>query len=166
MQIIALILLIAGIGLSLVAFFTVLGFFFPGRIARTRTMAESMMRRSFLVGLVNFAFFIAIALALIALGDSLHSDIPNVIGLILLIPLGVGLVFGLAGMVQFVGEKLKPQASELARTAWGTVGLGLACGLPFVGWFGLLPFVGCLGLGALIISLFNRERPVVPLEAS
>ena len=65
-------------------------------------------------------------------------------------------------MVQLVGDKFAPETDkQLIHTLWGTALLALACGLPFVGWFGLLPFIGLVGLGALILSLFSREPKLV-----
>ena len=157
-QILGLILLALAIGVSLVAFFAVLNLFFPQRIAKTRMLIEKTPGRSFLVGLVNLAFFLIVILVLSSLGKPGGNWPVQLVALIIIVPLGLGLIFGLAGIVQFAGERLAPQASELPRTAWGALGLGLACALPFAGWFGLLPFVAMLGLGALISSFFYRER--------
>jgi hypothetical protein len=149
--------------ISLAALFSVFGLFFNRRIERTKELVQTGLWRSFLVGLVNFIFFAAVALALIALGNRLGSkQIFGLLGLVVLLPLGIGMVFGLAGMVSLVGDKFaSASAGELPRTVWGTVMLALACGLPFVGWFGLLPFVGLVGLGALIISLFSRTSKTI-----
>ena len=151
--------------ISLIAFFSVLHIFFPRRIEKTRSIAAGTLGRSFLVGLVNFAFFSAIALGLFALGNHFGgSPAINLIGLLFLIPLAVGLVFGLAGMVGFIGERLFPHSSGLLCTIWGTVALALGCALPFVGWFGLFPMVGLIGLGAFVYSLFHREQRETPEE--
>jgi hypothetical protein len=40
------------------------------------------------------------------------------------------------------------------------MGVGLACALPFIGWFGMLPFLVILSLGAFITGLFYKEHPV------
>ena len=42
--------------------------------------------------------------------------------------------------------------------------LPLACCLPLVGWFGLLPYISLLGLGALVISFFFREPHTEPTD--
>jgi len=162
-QILSLVLLVILLIVSLVAFFSVFELFFNRRIERTREFVETALWRSFLIGLVNFAFFTAVALALFVLGDKLGGkQILGLLGLVVLLPLVIGLVFGLAGMVRLVGEKFAPESSRsIFRTAWGAVMLALACGLPFVGWFGLLPFVGLVGLGGFILSLFNHESKTI-----
>jgi hypothetical protein len=48
--------------------------------------------------------------------------------------------------------------SPALRTAYGAVILALACALPFIGWFGLLPYAGLLGIGAFILSFFQRQH--------
>ena len=58
--------LVAG-SLMIAAFFTVLGALFPDRIARTRAAASAMPGRAVVVGLVNWVFFAAVVLALLAL---------------------------------------------------------------------------------------------------
>lgn len=157
----ALVLFIA-IAASLVAFFTVLGIFFPVRIAKTKQNAANLVGRSLLVGLANFAFFVVVALVIFAVGNRGRIQAVQVVGLIVLLPIALGVVFGLAGLVELVGEKLAAGRPPLQRTAWGTVALALACGLPFVGWFGLLPLVGLLGLGAAILTFFQRQPPAEP----
>jgi len=68
-------------------------------------------------------------------------------------------------MVRLVGDKFILDAARVfLRNVWGTLMLALACGLLFVGWFGLLPFVGPVKLGALILSLFSRESKTVPVR--
>jgi sorbitol-specific phosphotransferase system component IIBC len=162
-RILGLLVLVILLLISMVAFLSVFGLFFNRRVERTKENAQTGLWRSFLVGLINFIFFAAVALALFALGNRLGvKHIFGLLGLMVLLPLAIGLVFGLAGMVRLVGDKFAPEsASELLRTVWGTLMLTLACGLPFVGWFGLLPFVGLVGLGALILSLFSRESKMV-----
>jgi hypothetical protein len=158
MEIFSLTLLAILVAISLVAFFAVLYLFFPQRIDKTRLVLESAPGRSFLVGLVNFGFFAALALAFFALGNWAGVELLGLVGLLLLIVPGVGAIFGLAGVVEFVSDRLAPGVSGVRRTAWGTLTLALACALPFVGWFGLLPYVSLLGLGALITGLVRRER--------
>jgi len=162
--------------MSLVAFFLVLKALFPGRLARTRQVAGAMPGRALIVGLVNFLFFGAVGLSLFALGQQLGAPVLLIPALLVIAVLAVTLSFGLAGMAQLVGERLIPQPDgdppsgipwtghrqniELRRSIWGTLALSFACLLPLVGWFGLLPYSGMLGFGALIISFFRyTDRP-------
>jgi hypothetical protein len=109
---------------------------------------------------VNFIFFAALALAFLALGERAGAGMPwGILGVLFLLPLAIGVIFGLAGMVGLVGNRFAPEsANELMRTGWGVLMLTLACGMPFVGWFGMLPFIVWLGLGGFILSLFSKEQ--------
>jgi hypothetical protein len=148
--------------LFLAAFFVALQALFPGRIAQTRALAEKMPGRACLAGLINLIFFGVIVLVFSAIADWARSEIPRLPALLALAIVGVALGFGLAGVVELVGARVRPNAAPLARTVWGALVLSLGSTLPIVGWFALLPYAACLGLGAFIISLFYRERPVPP----
>jgi hypothetical protein len=72
--------------------------------------------------------------------------------------LAIVLSFGLAGMSNLIGERLFPDLPAWKQSLWGTVCLALACALPFVGWFLLLPYVGLIGIGAVILGFFQRNQ--------
>jgi hypothetical protein len=150
--------------LFLVAFFMVLNALFPRRVSQTRTVADKMPGRAFLAGLINVAFFAAIILVFSALADWIGNGLPRVPAVVVLAILSMGLSFGLAGVVELIGERVRPQSSALTRTAWGALTLSFASTLPFIGWFALLPYAACLGLGAFIISFFYREHPAPTAE--
>lgn len=145
-------------GASLVAFFAVLDLFFPKRIAKTQLAAETMPGRAFLVGIVNLVFFVAIGLALFILGNRTGVNFLVILGLIILVIPALGIIFGMAGIVRIVGERMAPGKGGWMSIAWGAVPLALACVLPVVGWFGLLPFIAIYGLGAFISGLFYRSQ--------
>jgi hypothetical protein len=46
--------------------------------------------------------------------------------------------------------------SAWKRNLWSAVILCIACALPFVGWFLLLPYVAFTGIGATILGFFQR----------
>jgi len=144
-------------GLVLAAFFAVLFALFPRRVSRTRAMADGSPGRSFALGLVNAVFLTAMILALLALSQWTGVQLLGVPALALIGLLTAATVFGLAGVIQLVGERLLPQQAELGRTIWGTLAVSLGCAAPFVGWFGLLPYVVILGLGAFILTFFDRH---------
>jgi len=143
--------------LCLAALFVVLSVFFPRRVEITQQIAESMPARSFLLGLVNFLFFGALVVVFIALNENLGTELFQYPALVIMVALSAAQTFGLAGVVQLVGARLTPEGSPLRRTIWGAAALILACLTPFVGWFGMLPYAGLLGLGAFIIGYFHRE---------
>lgn len=148
--------------LFLVAYVAVLGALFPRRLSQTRAVADTLPGRAFVVGLINVGFFGAVILAFSALADWAGNELPRLPALLLLALVCAGLSLGLAAVAELVGERLRPQTSGLTRTTWGALTLSLACTLPFVGWFLLLPYAACLGLGAFILGLFHRPAP--PIE--
>jgi hypothetical protein len=146
------------VGLS--AYFLVLSALFAARLTQTRTVAQSMPGRSFGIGLVNFLFFAVIAIVLLSVAENVGPFIKGVLSIpaiIILAFLAVVLSFGLAGMSNLIGERIFPDLPAWKQTLWGTVCLSLACALPFAGWFLLLPYVGFIGIGAVILGFFQRQ---------
>jgi hypothetical protein len=140
----------------LTAFFLVVGALFPRRVARTHALAGSARGRAFIVGLINFAFFGIVSFMFFVLADNMRLGILAFPGTVVLVLLILGLIFGLAGVVHLVGERLAPDQGPTARALCGALALSLACATPFVGWFVLLPFVGFTGLGAFILSYLHQ----------
>lgn len=151
------ILLLVGVS----ACFLVLNALFSARLTRTKTIAQSMPGRSFGSGLVNFVFFAVIAMALLSVAESAGPFIKGILrisAVLILIVLSIVLSFGLAGMSNLIGERIFPDFPAWKQSLWGTVCLALACALPFVGWFLLLPYVGLIGIGAVILGFFQRNQ--------
>jgi hypothetical protein len=164
---IGMLVLLIVVATSLVALFAVMGVLFPRTLERTRAAVEELPARSFLIGLVNLVFVLAIGLGLGALRASLGLGFLDLITLLLLILLVGVITFGLAAVVQAVGGRLLPGRSELAQRIWGAVALVLACLTPYVGWFGLLPYLALTGLGAFILGwLGGRASKVEGLPGS
>jgi hypothetical protein len=146
--------------ISLGAYFLVIGVFFPNRIAKTQHAAAQLPWRSLGLGFVNLFFFGSIGIALLSVGGNAGGVIQG----ILFVPafliqgvLAVLLSLGLTGIVNDLGARLFADAPAWKQTVWGSVTLTFACGLPFIGWFLLLPGVICLGIGATILGFFQRE---------
>jgi hypothetical protein len=144
--------------ITVAAFFTTLAALFPDRVAKVRAVAARAPGRSFLLGLINAVFFIAVILGLQALADSTEFGLFSVPALVLFAFLCIAALFGLAGVAQLVGERILPERGHYARLAAGAVVVGLGCALPFVGWFALLPYVVGLGLGAFVLSFIETPR--------
>jgi hypothetical protein len=145
---------------GLAAYFLVVGALFPQRIEKIKSMVRSMPGRSFGIGLVNFVFFAALALALFSLAENaraLTRGILTVPAILITAFLAVMLSFGFAALTNIIGGHFLPDAIPWKQTLWGSVCLSFACVLPFLGWFLLLPYTGFLGVGAFILGLFQRD---------
>lgn len=152
----ALILLTVG----LAAYFLVVNALFLPRITKAKSIIQSMPARSFGIGLVNFLFFFVVAAVLLSVAENAGPFIKGVLtipALIILAFLTIMLSLGLAGMSNLMGERIFPDVTTWKQTFWGTICLSLACALPFVGWFLLLPYVGFVGIGAVILGFFQRD---------
>jgi len=156
-----LLLVVILLTIGLAAYFLVVNALFPQRIAKTKSMAQSMPARSFGIGVVNFVFFAVIALVLFSVAENAGPFIKGILTIpatIILASLTIVLSMGLAGMSNLIGERIFPDLSVWKQTLWGTVCLSLACALPFVGWFLLFPYIGFAGIGAVILGYFQREK--------
>lgn len=140
----------------LVALFVVLINLFHDIIEDAQRAAQDSPGRTFLVGLINFLSIMGIAIALLA--GPTGMPLLSFLGLFLMILLVIGVVFGLSAMVELVNEQLTPGQAGWKFTAGGAIALTMACLTPYLGWFGLLPYVGCRGLGAFILSLIAQLR--------
>jgi hypothetical protein len=150
-------LMIAG----LVAYFLVINALFAIRVTRIRSIAQTMTARSLGIGLINFVFFAVIVLVLLSIAENAGPFLRGVLtipALLILALLAIGLSLGLAGMATLVGERIFSDLPAWKQTLWGTVCLSIACALPFVGWFLLLPYVGFVGIGAVILEFFQRTK--------
>ena len=152
------ILILLTIGLA--AYFLVIGALFASRVTRAQRVIDQMPGRAIGVGLVNFIFFGVIAMILFSVAENTSGAIKVILtmpALVIAALLIILLSFGLAGMVNVVGERILPEHSPLKKSVWGSVLLTFACALPFVGWFLLLPYTALLGFGAVILGFFQRD---------
>jgi hypothetical protein len=148
--------------IGLAAYFLVLSALFTQRIEWTKSLAQSMPLRSAGIGLVNFVFFAVIATALLSIAETAGPVIRGVLtipAMAILAALAFVLSLGLVAMSNLIGERSFPDFSAWKQTLWGSVCLTLACALPFVGWFLLLPYIGFVGIGAVILGYFQRANP-------
>ncbi len=143
-------------GATLVGLFSVMGVLFPRLVDSAQRAAEAMPGRSLLLGLVNVLFLSITGLAFSALGDGLGVAIVKILAVPPFLAVVLGLVFGLAAMSPLIGERLAPHRSRPAQIALGASVMILGSLAPFVGWFGLFPYVAFRGFGGFVIWLFGR----------
>jgi hypothetical protein len=138
----------------LAALLTLLNLLFPSLVGNARQATSALHGRSVLVGLVNALFFFVLAMVL----GSVAVQIFQIIAVLLLILLAVGATFGLGSLAPMIGERVAPQTSEPLQAFWGAGAMILACLTPYVGWFGLLPYLAFRGLGGVVLGFFPRFR--------
>lgn len=146
--------------IGLAAHFLVIGALFPTRIAKTRSVMNSAPGRSLGVGLVNFVFFTVVALVLFSLAENAGPFIRGVLtipAVMITAFLLIMLAFGLTAAAGLIGERIFQELSAWRQLLWGTVCLSLGCAVPFAGWFLLFPYAGFIGVGAFILSFFQRD---------
>jgi hypothetical protein len=153
--------------LLLAPLFIVVGALFPKRILKTQSNIDQMPGRSFTIGMVNFLFFFAIALVLFILSGKVEGFLKALLiipALVITSFLSVTLSLGLTGMASLIGERVTPAQHPWRRTLAGTLLLGVACAVPFLGWFLLFPYAGWVGIGAFILSYFQPASPAPQKE--
>jgi hypothetical protein len=159
-DILRLLLAIILLTIGLVAYFLVMNALFAPRVARTKSVAQSMPARSAGIGLVNFVFFAVVATVLLSVAETTGPFLQGILtipAVVILAALAFVLSLGLVATSNLIGERIFPDFSAWKQTLWGTVCLSLACALPFVGWFLLLPYVVCIGIGAVILGFLQRN---------
>ncbi len=154
-----LLMLVVLIGFCLVAFFITLEALFGELVGGVTRSAEEKPGKAFWVGLVNTAFLIAIAIGLMSLAEiSVFSLVLAVPGFAIGIFVAAGIVFGLAGIVRLIAGLVFPGKERWKSQALGAGVLILACLVPYIGWFGLFPYLSLRGFGAFILHLMELYR--------
>ncbi len=154
-----LLLLVVLIGFCLAAFFITLEALFGELVEGITRSAEEKPGRAFWVGLANTVFLIAIAVGLMSLSEiSAWGIVPAVPGFCVAIFVAVGIVFGLTAMVRLIAGLVFTGAEGWKLQASGAGVVILACLVPYIGWFGLFPYLGLRGFGAFILHLMDLYR--------
>lgn len=153
-------LLVTLLAVAFACYFLVVNAFFNKRVLKTLNVAKQLPARSLGIGFVNFLFFGTVAVVLFAVAQGAGNDVISFMvfipSLLLATVLVILLSLGLSAMVNILGERVFPDLSTWQKSFWGTVILTLACAIPVVGWFLLLPFIALTGFGAVILGFFQR----------
>ncbi len=145
---------------AIVALLTVLEALFPRIVADGQQMANALSKRSFWFGLLNTLFLGIIAIVCIAISEN-GAGIFVIPALFVLGVGAAGIAFGLSALARIVGTRLLPQqSSSLKQMLGGATAMTLACLVPFVGWFGLLPLLAFWGGGGVALGVYRRWRPI------
>lgn len=145
------------IGAGLAALTVLCNAMFPDFVRRARDLAAQRTRRAFLIGLVNVIFFGLIALALLVS----RATPVKVVGVIVATIVLTFAVLGASVIARWIGERLRPNDTSATRQVIaGIVTIELAEMYPLVGWI-VVPLVcASIGLGAVILALFQRNAPL------
>jgi hypothetical protein len=157
-----LLILLAVVGLCLIALMLVLAALFPTVAGQSRAAALASPRRAFFIGLANYLLLGGISLLLFSIGNELIS----VIGLVIVAFLSAVSAIGLTGVVTLIGERLAQMGerpmSRLKQVTIGTLALALAGLLPFFGWFLFIPIVLMVSFGAATLAWRSRKKQSKP----
>lgn len=159
-DILRLTLVIVLLTITLAAHFLVMSTLFPSRVTKTQNIIHLTLGRSFGLGMVNFLFFGLIAFVMLSLADHAGQFVKGLLTIPALLILGllsILLSIGLTATIQHLAERIFPDMVDWKRKLWSAVILCTACALPFVGWFLLLPYVSFVGIGATILSFFQKS---------
>jgi MFS family permease len=128
---------------------------FPDFVRRARDQATQHTRRAFVIGLINWLFFGLIALALLGA----RFTPLRVVGVIVATIVLTFIALGATVIALWVGERLRPNDPSVTRQVLaGIVTLEVAEIVPFVGWIVVPLFSTSIGLGAVILALFQRKK--------
>jgi MFS family permease len=150
--------LISIIGIVILgSFFTALLALFPKLIQRTARAAKLMHGRTLIIGILNVAFFAFLTIGLGFLSEQTASSLLQIMTMVLIGLILIGLGLGLAAMALLMGEQIVPQRPEIQQIAAGSGLLILSSLTPYLGWFLLLPYLFCRGVGGLFLAIFRRK---------
>jgi MFS family permease len=145
---------LALIGAGLAALTVLCNTMFPDFVRRAYDQATQRARRAFLIGLVNLIFFGLIALALLGA----RATSAKILGVIVATIVLTFIVLGASVIARWVGERLRPNDTSTTRQVLaGIVTIVLAEMFPFVGWIVVPLLSTSIGLGAVILALFQRK---------
>ena len=141
--------------ITLIASFVFTRGLFPHKVDLIQKALENHWKRSFWLGLVNTVFITILVLGLGAIGDNYRIFfLPAfaIYGIFL-----IGLLFGLTAFIQLLGGRLFPDRGPVGRDIRAGAVFILTGLLPVVGWFLLFPYVICLSVGAVVLTIFRKK---------
>jgi len=162
-NIVGLLLIILFGGTGLISIFIIVNLILPTPIERTRSILETNMGRSLLLGFVNFLFagIVGVVLALPArVGGIVAGIFVFLIGLVAL-TVAVLTLFGLVALTSLLGNRIGEMKSPVTTHIRGGILLLLACLTPYLGWFIFTPLVLWTAFGATVQTLFKKKEKTV-----
>lgn len=155
-------------GAGLIAIFSILNLILPVPVDRARSVLETSLVRSLLLGLVN-SLFAGLVIALLTLPTRAGGVIAGIfVFLIILIVLGLTalLLLGLVALTSLLAGRMDGAKSAFSGNLRGGILLVLACLTPYLGWFVITPLVLFTALGASIQTVLRSRRREVTSEST
>ncbi len=144
--------------ITVAAYLAVWKLLFGARVEAARGALEATPVRVFVIGFNVLFFGLIIVLLMSQLIEATGAGVLWLPVLALLGVLALLLSTGLSAVGARIGARALPAHSPLRQILVGGVLLYWAALLPFVGWFLLLPFLACMGIGAGLLAM-RRETP-------
>lgn len=173
MEMLGLVLLILFGGITLTALLVTVNLLVPVSVEAARKKIETSLVRSFLLGLVNLIFTLAMLALLtfiitlfkqsdsngttINLGQIIGPGIFVVIGVLVALSAFLFILRGLSALTSLVGGRIGAANSPFWSDVRGSLLVTLACLTPYIGWFIFTPFVLCVALGASVQTLIQKK---------
>lgn len=155
--------LILGLLICSVSYWLIFAALFAPAVGRAQQALAARPVRVFLIGALSGVPLVLIGIALTANG----AGPIKMVGVTFLMLLTTTALFGSTALARMVGQGLgnpqapKPNGALILR---GGAALSIACVLPLVGWFLLLPVILLTGFGAAVHVI--RRRVSLPSEMS
>jgi hypothetical protein len=133
---------------------------FPNPVERARARVLAKPGLSAFTGLVIWGVTMLLAVALLKEGN---PGPLQMMGWLVLSPMLIASIIGLAGISQVIAGRLQERSDRIGRVS-GLVGgafcTTLAFFVPVIGWFVLWPVAAWIGIGAGVHALFVKPKPV------
>lgn len=139
------------------------GLMFPNPVERARARVLAKPVASAFSGLAIWAVTVFLAVAMLKEGN---PGPLQLMGWLVLSPMLIASIIGLAGMAQVVSSRLQERSERIGRVS-GLVGgafcTTLAVFVPIIGWFVVAPVTAWIAVGAGVHALFVRPRAAQPV---
>jgi hypothetical protein len=150
--------------LCAIAFFLIIEALFAKIVEQCHVIVEENTGRSFWIGLVNTIFFSALIALFLFLADRIGQPLIAITSVILFVIFIIGMIFGLAAVIQVIGDKVFTDYSGFRKKSFSAGLILLGCLTPYIGWFGLLPYILIVSFGAFAIRTFTYYRKRKTME--
>lgn len=149
----------AALLITTTSLFLLIGVLFPQITGKTREVIEKSQGRTFLTGVVNLLFLVAILFISIFLVERVGLlPVFSIPGLAAVAAFAIGTLVGLTSITHLIGERLLPEHKQPQRNIRAAIILILALLTPVIGWYLFFPYTAILGLGGVVTATYREWR--------